>query len=117
MQRHLPFQHAQGREEGAVFDASVDQLREARRGARDLPLIVLSRSPDTSKLREWETPHLRDARYRVWTGLHRAIADSSSRGEQRVVPDSTHSMHLSNPDAVIQAIDDVLRMVVTPAGK
>ena len=114
MQRHLAFQHAQGREEATVFDASADQLRRARRGARDLPLIVLSRSADAGPLRSWETQRLREARYRVWTGLHQAIADSSSRGEHRLVPDSTHAMHLSNPEAVIAAIDDVLRMAAAP---
>ena len=110
MQRHLPFQQAQGNEEDAFDGPAANQLRAERRGAPDLPLIVLTRSQDTSPLRNWETPHLREARYRVWTGLHRLIADSSSRGEQRIVPDSTHGMQLSNPDAVIAAIDDVLRM-------
>jgi pimeloyl-ACP methyl ester carboxylesterase len=114
MQASEKFQRAQGAEELAVFDQSVTQLREHRRSFGDLPVIVLSRSPEKRALRDWETPHLREARYRMWTNLHQGLADSSSRGEHRVVPDSDHMMMLSQPGAVIDAIRDVLAMIATP---
>lgn len=114
MQASEKFQRAQGAEELAVFDQSVAQLRAARRAFGDLPVIVLSRSAETRPLRDWETPHLREVRYRVWTNLHQGLADGSSRGEHRVIPDSDHMMMLSQPGAVITAIRDVLAMVARP---
>jgi pimeloyl-ACP methyl ester carboxylesterase len=114
MQYGEKFQRAQGAEELAVFDQSVIQLRENRRAFGDLPVIVLSRSAETRPLRDWETPHLREVRYRMWTNLHQGLADSSSRGEHRVVPDSDHMMMLSQPGAVIDAIHDVLAMIASP---
>jgi pimeloyl-ACP methyl ester carboxylesterase len=113
MQYGEKFQRAQGAEELAVFDQSVAQLREHRRAFGDLPVIVLTRSPETRPLRDWETPHLREVRYRVWANLHQGLADSSSRGEHRVVPDSDHMMMLTQPGAVITAVADVLAMIET----
>jgi pimeloyl-ACP methyl ester carboxylesterase len=105
------FQRTQGAEERAVFAESVEQLRRSRRGFGDLPVVVLSRSPEERPLREWETRHLRDARYRFWLDLHRGLADSSSRGDHRVVPESDHLLMLSQPDAVVQAIRDIFETV------
>lgn len=118
MQYTEKFQRAQGAEEQAVFAQSVDQLRANRRGFGDLPVIVLSRSAEDRPLRGWETPHLRAARYRMWLDLHRSLADSSSRGERRVVPESDHLLMLSQPGAVVAAVRDLLTMVATasPAG-
>ncbi len=111
MQTRLAFQRAQGAEEVAFAGASVEQLRRARRSLGDLPLIILTRAPDAAPLRPWETLHLRAARDRVWTNLHRWLADGSSRGEQRIIADASHALHLSHPDAVVQAIEDIQRMI------
>ena len=111
MQRSARFQRAQGAEEVAVFGASVAQLHAARRGFGNLPVMVLSRSPEKRALRDWETAHLRNARYRCWLDLHRQLADASSRGEHRIVPESDHLMMLSRPEAVIDAIEDMLDIV------
>lgn len=111
MQRTARFQRAQGAEEEAVFGASVTQLQAARRGFGELPVIVLSRSPEVRALRDWETVHLRSARYRYWLDLHRQLADASSRGEHRIVPESDHHMMLSQPAAVIDAVEDILDVV------
>ncbi len=111
MQHGKKFQRAQGAEETAVYAASVEQLRSSRRGFGDLPVIVLSRSAEDRPLRAWETKRLRQARYRFWLDLHRSMADSSSVGEHRVVPDSDHLLMLSQPNAVITAIQDVLSQV------
>lgn len=107
MQFGEKFQRAQGAEEQAVFAESVDQLREHRRGFGNLPVLVLSRSEEQGPLRPWETKHLRDARYQMWLGLHRSLADSSSRGEQRIVPESDHLLMLSQPGAVVTAVRDI----------
>ena len=109
------FQRTQFNENKAVFNESKDQLYAARRAFGDLPVIVLSRSMDDGPLRDWETPRLRQARHQMWLDLHRSVADSSSKGEHRVVPDSEHNMHVSQPDAVIEAIEDIWRLVVGDA--
>lgn len=108
MQHGEKFQRAQGAEERAVFAESAEQLRAKRRSFGDLPVIVLSRSAEDRPLRDWETEHLRKARYQMWLDLHRGIADASSRGEQRIVPNSDHMLTLSQPDAVVTAVRDVL---------
>ncbi len=113
MQYTEKFQHSQGAEEQAVFAESVEQLRAHRRGFGDLPVIVLSRSAEERPLRDWETKHLRDARYRMWLGLHRGMADSSSRGEHRIVPASDHLLMLSQPGAVVAAVRDALAVAAS----
>jgi pimeloyl-ACP methyl ester carboxylesterase len=113
MQYTEKFQRAQGAEEQAVFAESVEQLRANRRGFGDLPVIVLSRSAESRPLRDWETRHLRDARYQFWLDLHRGQADSSSRGEQRIVPDSDHLLMLSQPQAVVTAVRDALALAAS----
>jgi Predicted hydrolases or acyltransferases (alpha/beta hydrolase superfamily) len=113
MQFSEKFQRAQGAEEEAVFAESVQQLRTHRRGFGNLPVIVLSRSADDRPLRDWETKHLRAARYQFWLDLHRGLADSSSRGEQRIVPKSDHLLMLSQPEAVVTAVKDVFTTVTT----
>lgn len=107
MQFGEKFQRAQGAEEQAVFAESVEQLRAHRRGFGNLPVVVLSRSEEERPLRSWETKHLRDSRYQMWLDLHRGLADSSSRGERRIVPKSDHLLMLSQPEAVVTAVRDV----------
>lgn len=114
MQQKPAFHLAQLTEEENVFDASVTQLRAERRAFIDLPVIVLTQSPDPKPLRDWETAHLRKARTRMWSNLHQSLADASSRGIHRVVPDSDHSIHLSQPVAVISAIEEILASVSAP---
>lgn len=116
MQYSEKFQRAQGAEEQAVFDASVEQLRSHRRGFGKLPVIVLSRSAEDRPLRDWETRRLRETRYQFWLDLHRSLADSSVVGEHRIVPDSDHLLMLSQPGAVIAAVRDMLGTLAAPAG-
>ncbi|MGH8049667.1 MAG: alpha/beta fold hydrolase [Arenimonas sp.] len=111
MQSTAKFQRAQGTEETAVYAASVEQLRNNRRGFGSLPVIVLSRSAEVRPLREWETARLRETRYRFWLNLHQGLADSSSRGEHRVIENSDHLLQLSQPAAVVSAIHDVISLV------
>ncbi len=113
MQSSEKFQRAQGTEEQAVFAESVEQLRANRRGFGDLPVIVLSRSAEDRALRDWETRHLRNVRYQLWLDLHRSLADSSSQGERRIVPNSDHLLMLSQPEAVVTAVQDVLAIVAS----
>jgi len=75
----------------------------------DLPLVVLT-AGQTSTMDS--TPF---AEQRVPVSPERIasqaeLAEQSSRGEQRVIPESGHSVHLDAPEAIIQAILDILEM-------
>lgn len=100
------FQQALLSEQENVFYASADQVRDARRSYGDMPLVVLTRSaaprgPD-------ETQELRDTRNLLWQTLHDELAALSTRGINRIVPDSRHYIQLSQPQAVNAAILEVL---------
>lgn len=88
--------------------ASSVQLRAARRWLGAMPLIVLASSPRT-KLRPDETQEHMDAVNRVHLFLFDQMALQSSRGVVRVVPDSDHAIQMSQPQAVIDAILEVLK--------
>lgn len=90
-----------------VFDTSSDQVRSARRDLGDMPLVVLSRSP--LRLQPNETQEMREAKNRLWTGLHDDLAQLSRRGVRRVVPKAGHYIQLDQPAAVVEAIHEVLR--------
>ncbi|MEO7148477.1 MAG: alpha/beta hydrolase [Rhodanobacteraceae bacterium] len=101
------FQQAVLSEEESVHDASADQVRAARRWYGALSLIVLTSSHIT-KLRANETPAHRAALNRVHDYLADQMAALSTHGVVRPVPDSDHMIQLSQPDAVNNAILEVL---------
>lgn len=73
----------------------------------DKPLVVLSRAPD----RDWpEGAFGRDLR-KQWYTHHEALAHLSSRGVHRVVEHSGHDIEGDQPQAVIDAVDEVLRQL------
>lgn len=109
----LNFQRAQLAEEEAMFRVSADQLRRARRQIGLLPLIVLTKdrpAPPAEGL-DREQSRLRETRYELWKELGRQSAAMSSIGSQRVVAGAGHAMTLENPDAVVQAVEEVVLMV------
>ncbi len=100
------FQQAQLDEGASIFGASADQVRAARRSFGDMPIIVLTRSP--SPRSAVGSQEARDAKDRLWTSLHSDIAQLSKRGVHRVVPDSGHYIQFDQPQAVSEAILEVL---------
>jgi pimeloyl-ACP methyl ester carboxylesterase len=54
------------------------------------------------------TPELNDEISNVWSELQTELTALSTSGEQRVIDDATHYIQYDNPDAVIQAIRDVV---------
>jgi pimeloyl-ACP methyl ester carboxylesterase len=48
---------------------------------------------------------------KVWNALHADLARLSSRGVQRIVKGSRHHIQLDKPQAVIDAVDEVLRQL------
>jgi pimeloyl-ACP methyl ester carboxylesterase len=82
---------------------SPAQLMAARRSYGDLPLVVLTRAQSESPSGLPE-----DAQGDLAVALHEDLAGLSTRGVHRIVPDSSHDIHLDQPQAVIDAILDVL---------
>jgi pimeloyl-ACP methyl ester carboxylesterase len=81
---------------------SAEQVDTSRRSWGDLPLIILTAGgtspPDADQA----------IRNRVWLQEHDRMAKLSSRGVNRVVPNATHHIQISQPDAVISAVRDVI---------
>jgi pimeloyl-ACP methyl ester carboxylesterase len=90
---------------------SADSLEEwaVSRKFGDLPIIVLSASvPPT---RPWNTPAEQAVQREDWQAGHRALADRSTAGQWRLIPNSDHFIQLSQPDAVIAAVREVVLSV------
>lgn len=85
--------------------ASYEQLLAARRWYGNMPLIVLA-APHPR--RASETQERRNSLEAVWTVLYDQLAALSTRGVVRRVPDTDHYIQLNKPDAVNNAIMDVL---------
>jgi pimeloyl-ACP methyl ester carboxylesterase len=81
---------------------SADEVDASRRSWGDLPLIVLTAGGSSP------TDADQAVRNRIWNDAHDRIAALSSRGINRVVPNATHHIQLSTPDAVIAAVNEVI---------
>jgi len=87
-----------------------------RRSLGDMPLVVLSAE---NSWETWDESNPAVARFNrsylpVWIGMHDALAHLSSRGVHRIIKGSGHEIQLEMPQAVIDAVDEVLRQVRTP---
>lgn len=100
------YQQAVLSEDESVRAASSDQVRAATRWFGAMPLIVLTSSP--KKPRAGETPEFRAALNRLNAVLADQFAALSTRGVVRPVPNSTHTIQMTQPDAVNDAILEVL---------
>ncbi|APV50628.1 hypothetical protein BWI17_13580 [Betaproteobacteria bacterium GR16-43] len=108
----VAYQQAAMNEEEAIYHASAEQLRAARRSLGDVPIIVLT--SDTRGVASTNPEPPNDPPFRLWMVLHDDIAALSSRGSNRIVPRTGHLVHTDQPQAVSDAIFEVLSMV---AGK
>jgi len=52
---------------------------------------------------------------KAWYARHEALAQLSSRGVYRFIEGSGHAIQLDKPQAVIDAVDEVLRQLHTGA--
>ncbi len=100
-------------DESASIIAGAAQVRETRTDLGDMPLVVLTSSEsadsETGPIATWET-------------LQQDQASLSTEGVQRTVPDTSHYVHLDAPDAVVEAVREVVNAAqlsaafrVTPA--
>ncbi|NIW45065.1 MAG: hypothetical protein GWN30_09970, partial [Gammaproteobacteria bacterium] len=96
----------------AWYDESVyapDTLEQAGRidDLGDIPLIVLASAKPSSALSADRSQELVNA----WIALQTELAGLSTNGELRIFEDAGHYLHDENPDAVIQAVLDVVEAV------
>ena len=86
----------------AEADARYARLFGAPLPFGDRPLIVLTHSL-------WDmTPPFGETGWMSWLAAHRRTAALSARGEQRTVPMSRHNIQVEQPQAVIDAVGEVL---------
>ncbi len=88
---------------------SEEQEKAVRGNFGNMPLIVLTRPLGTGPLGNHETPQTRAAFYSAWMAGHDALAARSKRGTNRVVPNTDHYIQIDQPDAVNEAILEVLK--------
>lgn len=91
----------------SLFTHRYDSADHLRLG--NMPLVVLS--ADVGK--GWTGPQgeFWRAYRKQWFAMHRALAHLSSRGVHRIVEGSGHDIELDNPQAVVTAVDEVLRQL------
>ena len=92
----------------AMAGASTEQLTESRRSYDDMPLIVLTRGDYKKDMPPEFTAADRDAMKTVWVGLHKDMAALSTAGELREVAGAGHSIQRDQPQAVIDAVNEVV---------
>jgi pimeloyl-ACP methyl ester carboxylesterase len=86
----------------AQADAQYARLFAAPHPLGDKPLVVLTHSI-------WDmTPPFGETGYASWVAAHRQTAALSTRGVERMVPLSRHNIQVDHPEAVIEAIAEVL---------
>jgi pimeloyl-ACP methyl ester carboxylesterase len=96
----------------SLYTHRYDSVDHRRLGA--MPLVVLS--PENSWESTWNTGTPAITRFnrsysKVWIGMHEALAHLSSRGVHRIIKESGHEIQLDKPQAVIDAVDEVLRQL------
>jgi pimeloyl-ACP methyl ester carboxylesterase len=92
----------------SVYTHRYDSVDHRHLGT--MPLVVLSIE------NAWKNDTPADARFnrsysKVWTTRQQGLAHLSSRGVHRIIKDSSHHIQLDKPQAVIDAVDEVLRQV------
>ena len=89
--------------------ASYRQVLATRRGYGTMPLIVLTAGARAGE--DGLSAQDRAALHQVWLQGHETLANLSSTGVHRIVDGAPHMIHFSKPDAVIDAVSEVLANV------
>ena len=84
------------------------ELLAARRSYGDMPLIVLTQSPETTDAYPGLTAAQVDAMNTLWVRMHEELAELSTRGVNQVVDHSGHYIQKDRPEVVIGAIRHVV---------
>jgi pimeloyl-ACP methyl ester carboxylesterase len=87
-----------------LWTSTSEELVQGRQSYGDMPLIVLTAEGTYAA----SPPAVRQAADALWRELHQQLAARSSRGEQRLVTGTSHAIMLDRPDAVVQAVHEVV---------
>ena len=98
-------------DEWNAIKVSDEQLRKLRRPFGDLPLVVLTRGVSPYAQPGKPQSALNKATEDENFAIQKDIAALSTRGTQRVVPGASHVIHADKPEAVVQAVLEVLKRV------
>lgn len=91
-----------------LLDEQYATIFGVKHALGNLPLIVLSHS-----IVNTQEPMSAEEQY-VWLAMHEQTTAASQRGLHRIVPDTHHNIEIDRPEAIVEAINDVLNML-TPA--
>jgi pimeloyl-ACP methyl ester carboxylesterase len=95
-------------DEWDAIKVSDEQLRKLRRPFGDLPVVVLTRGVSPYAVPGKPQSALNKAMEDENLAIHKEIAALSTRGKQRVVPGAGHVIHADKPQAVVDAVLEVL---------
>lgn len=98
-------------DEWNAIKVSDEQLRKRRRPLGDLPVVVLTRGVSPYAIPGKPQSALNKAMEDENAAIQKETAALSTRGKQRVVPGAGHVIHADKPDAVVDAVLEVLREV------
>jgi pimeloyl-ACP methyl ester carboxylesterase len=104
----VPFREALLSETREMESADSAQLLAARRSYGNMPLVVLTQSPETTDAYPGFTVQEVDALNALWLRMHEELAALSSRGVNRMVERSGHYIQKDRPDVVIDTVREVL---------
>jgi pimeloyl-ACP methyl ester carboxylesterase len=107
MSSRPPFTRATLSEEEEAFGAGADQIDASKRSYGAIPLIVLTSTTPESPDPSHPDPYF-SARTKVVIAMHEETARLSSRGVNRTISGATHHIMLSKPQAVIDAVNEVV---------
>ena len=90
-------------EEGVDFLSTFEDMRSIET-IGEIPMVVLTAST-------WEGLNGSHEAQDIWVGLHREYAGLADGGQQRVLPQKDHFLQRCAPEAIVEAIEDVVRTV------
>src|SRR6516225_2104864 len=95
-----------------LYNHQYDSADHHRLGA--MPLVVLSSEHPWGYDNNTPAGERLDRSYgKIWNDLHADLARLSSQGVHRVIKQAGHEIQLDQPQAVIDAVDEVLRLLHT----
>jgi pimeloyl-ACP methyl ester carboxylesterase len=98
-------------DEWDAIKVSDEQLRKLRRPFGDLPVVVLTRGVSPYAAPGKPQSALNKAMENENVAIQKETAALSTRGKQRVVPGAGHVIHADKPEAVVDAVLEVLNQV------
>jgi pimeloyl-ACP methyl ester carboxylesterase len=98
-------------DEWDAIKISDEQLRKLRRPFGDLPVVVLTRGVSPYAVPGKPQSALNKAMEDENVAIQKETAALSTRGKQRVVPGAGHVIHADKPEAVVDAVLEVLNHV------